>query len=64
MIGVAIAFYVVVVICFSILSFFALYQLWQFGYEGDASQRAGIMYLAVSLAALIVSLVAFLVLVR
>lgn len=56
--------YVIFLLLWAILSFLGLYQLYQFGYEGDASRRVIAGYAIASLAVIIITLVAFIAILR
>lgn len=45
--------YIIFLICYIVASILALYQLWQFGYVGDASRKIIIAYIAISLTVMI-----------
>jgi len=49
--------YAIVVIAFLIYSLSGLYNLFQFGYEGDLSRPIGVIYIFASVILLILSLV-------
>lgn len=49
--------YVIVAIAFIVYSLSGLYNLFQFGYEGDLSRPVGVVYIGASLIVLIFSLV-------
>lgn len=59
MIATALAIYGIFLLIFGVASFFALYQIWQFGYVGDASIRVIILYAATSTLVILGSIVAF-----
>lgn len=45
--------FIIFLLIFGVASFLALYQLWQFGYVGDASYRVMVLYVLVSLVIII-----------
>lgn len=58
------SFYGIFLLVFFVVSFFGLYQLWQFGYVGDASQRTIVLYIFVCSLIIIGSILAALVILR
>lgn len=64
MIPFAIAIYGIFLILFSVASFFALYQLWQFGYVGDASLRVIYLYSIGTGVFILVSMIALMMVIR
>lgn len=54
-------FYGLFLLAFGVVSFFGLYQLWHFGYVGDASRRMIILYLGLAGAIIVGSLIALIV---
>ena len=64
MISAALIIYLLFLVVFAVVSFFGLYQMWQFGYVGDASKRIIALYILISAAIVLVSIIAFFVLLR
>ena len=61
--AVALSMYLVFLIIFGVGSFFGLYQLWQFGYVGDATKRVIVLYILLSLLVILGSIIALVVIV-
>lgn len=59
MIGFALTVYIIFLLIFSVLSYFAVYQISKFGYEGDLSRRMIVIYLGIAAIIVFLSLVAF-----
>lgn len=64
MITLVLTIYGLFIIGFGVTSFFALYQLWQFGYVGDASLRVIVVYCTVVGVILVGSLIALMAVIR
>lgn len=64
MTSIALIIYLLFLLFFGVASFFGLYQLWQFGYVGDATKRTIAIYILVSAAVVMVSIVVFFLLIR
>ena len=56
--------YIAFLLIWATLSFLGLYQLFQFGYEGDASRRVIAGYIVASLTIIVFSIIAFIVVLR
>lgn len=61
--AIALSVYLIFLIIFGIGSFFGLYQLWQFGYVGDATKRVIVLYVILSLLVIFGSIIALVVIV-
>lgn len=61
--AVVISFYLLFLLIFSAASFFALYQLWHFGYVGDASKKMLLIYLAIAAGLIIVTFLVYAILI-
>lgn len=64
MISAALLIYLLFLLIFAILSFFGLYQMWQFGYVGDASKRVISLYILAAAIIVGLTIVAFVLLLR
>ena len=60
---IAIAVYILFLLIFGAASFLALYQLWQFGYVGDASFKMLVIYLLIAAAIIVLTFLLYAILV-
>ena len=61
MTAILVSSYLIFLVVFLIASFFGLYQLWQFGYVGDASRRIVMLYTIASVVIILLTFFIFFV---